>query len=83
MPESWEGVLMLLAVTAITVLADYFRRRMPPPSDPINYVPPIYPEISDYVPPVKPSDAPVPDPGGVDDDHEPVPGSGEDREVAE
>lgn len=50
MPESWEGVLILLAVTVITVGADIARRRMAPPLDPHHYVPPVYPNADDYVP---------------------------------
>lgn len=50
MPESWEGVLILLAVTVITVLADFARRWMGPPRDPSNYVPPTYPDPDKYVP---------------------------------
>lgn len=45
MPESWEGVLILLAVTAITVLADFARRWMGPPRDPDRYVSPVYPQM--------------------------------------
>jgi hypothetical protein len=50
MPESWEGVLILLAVTGITLFADIARRWLGPPRDPANYVSPRYPDASDYVP---------------------------------
>lgn len=56
MPESWEGVLILLAVTVITVGADIARRRMAPPLDPQHYVPPVYPNVDDYVKPFRPTD---------------------------
>lgn len=50
MPESWEGVLILLAVTAITLAADWARRVVPPPRDPNNYQPPPTVDPDDYVP---------------------------------
>lgn len=61
MPESWEGVLILLAVTVITVGADIARRRMAPPLDPHHYVPPVYPNANDYVPTREKKPEPEPD----------------------
>lgn len=61
MPDTWDGVFILLAVTAITVFADYARRWMPPPRDAENYTPPEYPEPDDYVPSL--DDEPTPPPG--------------------
>jgi hypothetical protein len=45
MPDNWEGVLILLAVTAITLVADAARRWMGPPRDPDRYVSPVYPQM--------------------------------------
>ena len=35
--ETWEGVLLLLLVTLISLGADWIRRMLPPPRDPERY----------------------------------------------